>query len=187
MPDTNTNLRKSQSVVNPAARFIDRLKKGEPSAMEEALKKNSGAIYRFLYRFLGDRKQADDVLEQVMVSFVRSIPSLGENDTVEVVLWREAHKAAVKSAFGGGGPSAPRAGGKKKTPAPGYMAESGDPDIKRLVSAWEELDPPYREALALSGIEPLIDYDDASSIIEGTQGTLRSRLTYALRRLLKEV
>ena len=90
-------------------------------------------------------------------------------------------------AFGGKGPTAPKAGSKKTYPPPDYLLQINDVTVRKLISAWEELDPPYREALALSGIEPLIDEEQAGTVIEGTQGTLKSRLSYALQHFMKDI
>ena len=57
--------------------------------------------------------------------------------------------------------------------------------MNHLEEVWGSLDVPYREALALAGIEPLIPYDAASEMLDGTRGTLRSRLAYAIRTFLK--
>jgi len=186
LPDSG-QFKKSQQVVNPEAKFIERLKKGEPSAFSEVLQKHSPLVYKFLFRFLGDRKQADEALMAIMKAVVECIPELGESDKIDGIIWRETHKAAVKMAFGGKGPAAPKAGSKKTYPPPEYLTQINDVTIRKLVTAWEELDPPYREALALSGIEPLIDEEQAGSIIEGTQGTLRSRLSYALRQFMRDM
>ena len=186
MPDLG-QLKKPQPVVKPEARFIERLKKGEPSAFSEVVQRHGPKVYKFLFRFLGGRKQADEALTAVMKAVVDCIPELGENDKIDGIVWRETHKLAVKMAFGGKGPAAPKAGSKKTYPPPDYLVQINDVTVKKLISAWEELDPPYREALALSGIEPLIDEEQAGSIIEGTQGTLKSRLSYALRRFMKDI
>jgi len=186
VPDSGIT-RKPQSVVKPEARFIERLKKGEETALEEVLKKHGPPVYKFLFRFLGDKKRTDAAFTEIMTAFVMAVPELGENNRVETVIWQEAHRTAVKTAFGASGPTAPRAGGKKTFPPPDYLVKSSDPAAQKLVAGWEELAPPYREALALSGIEPLLSYEEASGIIEGTQGTLRSRLSYALRRFMRDV
>lgn len=169
-----------------ADEFIQDLLQADRTALRALLEETSPPLFKYLLRFLGDRKTAIDVLSEAYIELLQNVVALENEEDIHPFLWKSAHKAALKHAFSSGdGPAAPKVGISRKPSAPEFVSENPLESVRRLENAWADLDIPYREALALAGIEPLVSYDEASELIEGAKGTLRSRLAYAIRSFLR--
>lgn len=168
------------------ADVLNRLKQGERAALKELLDATCTPLYRYLYRFLGDEDAAVAVLTDAYGELLGELEGLKEEKELRASLWQRAHRLAAKKAFSAGaGPKAPRAGVSRKSGPPAFVSGSRDEAVRRLAGAWAELDVPYREALAIAGIDAEVAYDAAAERIEASAATVKSRLAYALRALLK--
>lgn len=170
--------------------LVARIKRDDRGALKELISETSTPLYRYAYRYLGDRALARDVLGKAYLQLLKEeLDKVEGIDDIRTSLWRIIHKSATREAFSlhksSSGPEAPRAGTSRKPPAPEYVRKSRSENVQALEEPWQSLDVPYREALALAGIEPLVPYDAASEMLDGTRGTLRSRLAYAIRIFLK--
>lgn len=196
-------------------RLLSEAREGDPRALRRLLERLTPPIYRFGRSFCRDTDDAKDVMQEVLVSLVRSLPTIRGGSSLTTWAYTVARRACLRQrlreARGGVGPR--RAGARRGDVARrgqarrGAMAASGgepngqeaaaplssDPaneterrELERaLEAAIHALPPGYREAVILRDVEGL-SAADAARVLGITERALKSRLHRA-RLALRDV
>lgn len=68
---------------------------GDESAFEELVKRYSPSLFHYIYHLLGDYDRSCDVLQQVMIQFYRSLPTLHRERPFKPWLYQVAHHQTI--------------------------------------------------------------------------------------------
>lgn len=73
----------------------DYLKKGEQQALEILIKRYLKPIYNFVYRFVGDSKEAEDIAQEVFVKAWRNLKRYDQERSFRVWIFAIAKNASI--------------------------------------------------------------------------------------------
>ena len=180
-----------RSVRLPAdteASLLARAKAGDSAAFELLSGRYADRLFMLLLRLLGDRGEAEDVAQEVMLRAWRAIASFRGNSSYFTWLYRiavnEANRALDRRAR--------RPASMPIGPAELQLPASGQDDPVRqaenrelratLLSALDELPAELRTALVLRDVEGF-STQDAAEIAGVSQAALKSRLHQARLRV----
>lgn len=192
------------STLFPAAeaRFIEKLKEGDPEAFDQLVLRFSSDIYGLLLRMTGEPEEALDLTQETFLSALNSIASFRGDAYIRTWLFRIAinhsrnrfrwwnrrkrgKTISLEDTIGNSDvqvhETIPASGPDPEETALGRERE------RALLRALGSLPPIYREAVVLCDIDGL-SYEEVSSVIGVGLGTVKSRIARGreeLRRKLK--
>jgi RNA polymerase sigma-70 factor, ECF subfamily len=176
--------RRATSPQEEERRLLTEAREGDPRALRRLLERLSPPIYRFGRSFCGDDDDAQDVMQEVLVSLVRSLPSIRGDSSLTTWAYTVARRACRRqrrrSDRGTDGLPGRDAANAEGLPAP---SDGSDPaaDLERrelaaaLADAVRQLPPAHREAVILRDIEGL-RAREAARVLGVTERALKSRL-----------
>ncbi|MGE5178163.1 MAG: sigma-70 family RNA polymerase sigma factor [Bacteroidota bacterium] len=154
-------------------------REGDPRALRRLLERLSPPIYRFGRSFCRDSDDAEDVMQEVLVSLVRSIPTIRGGSSLTTWAYTVARRACHRQRrrAGRAGPAAPAPElPEPESPAPDPGAEMERRELETaLRDAIRTLPPAYREAVVLRDLEGL-PAREAARILGVSERALKSRL-----------
>jgi RNA polymerase sigma-70 factor, ECF subfamily len=172
-----------QSMTRQEERLLLRdAREGDSAALRRLLERLSPPIYRFGRGFCGDTEDAKDVMQEVLVSLVRSLRSIRGDSSLSTWAYTVARRACARQRRRRGD-----RGRLERDTALERMAEqeSSSPDPSRdaerheLESAVREaillLPVPQREAIVLRDLEG-VSAREAARILRVSERALKSRL-----------
>jgi RNA polymerase sigma-70 factor (ECF subfamily) len=163
-------------------RLLREAREGDPAALRRLLERVSPPIYRFGRGFCGDAEDAKDVMQEVLISLVRSLPSIRGDSSLTTWAYTVARRACARQRrrekeHGLREPEAVL----ERMPAP----DETSPDPSRQVEKHEVesavrdaillLPPSHREAIILRDLEGM-SARDAARILHVSERALKSRL-----------
>jgi RNA polymerase sigma-70 factor (ECF subfamily) len=170
------------------ASLIARAQAGDVSAFERLSSAYADRLFMLLLRLLGDRTEAEDVAQEVMLRAWRGISRFRGNSSYFTWLYRiavnEANRALGKRARRP--PGTPIGADELQLPGsaaddPSRQAEASE--LRRaLAQALAELPPPLRTAIVLRDVEGL-STQEAAEIAGIGQAAFKSRLHQARLRV----
>jgi RNA polymerase sigma-70 factor (ECF subfamily) len=173
-------------------RLVEEARRGDSRALRMLLERVSPPIYRFGRSFCRDSDDAEDVLQEVLVSLVRSLPGFRGDASLTTWAYTVARRACRRQRLR----QARSALRPQRSPGPdghaaaamnGSPADVADPgvDLERdaergeiraaLRAALFELPPAYREAVILRDLEGL-PAREAARVLGVGERALKSRL-----------
>ena len=166
------------------ASLIARAQAGDVSAFELLSGAYADRLFMLLLRLLGDRSEAEDVAQEVMLRAWRAIPRFRGQSSYFTWLYRiavnEANRALDKR--GRRPASAPIGADELQLPAPAADDPSRQAEIselrRALARALAELPPALRTAIVLRDVEGL-STQEAAEITGVSQAAFKSRLHQA--------
>jgi len=170
------------------ASLIARAQGGDVSAFERLSSAYADRLFMLLLRLLGDRSEAEDVAQEVMLRAWRGIGGFRGNSSYFTWLYRiavnEANRALEKSARRP--PGTPIGADELQLPAsaaddPARQAENNELR-QALARALAELPPPLRTAIVLRDVEGF-STQEAAEIAGVGQAAFKSRLHQARLRV----
>ena len=173
--------------------LLHRLRRGDESAFLELYRRRQAAIYRFALHVSGSSSAAEDIVQEVFITLLRSDCGYNaERGTLSAYLFGIARKQALRQIERGRMDVA--IDNDSDEVAPPQMAVHDDPladlthreSIEALRRAVAALPRRYREVVALCDLEE-IDYADAAAALGCPIGTVRSRLHRARALLLDKL
>jgi RNA polymerase sigma-70 factor, ECF subfamily len=178
---------------------VELIQRKDPKALEEALALLQSTVFSFSMRMCGQRQDAEDTMQEVLVKSLPYLPNFDSSKALLVWLYKVAKNRCLmsrrKSKF------APRktlsledlmpdrrelqrlAGKSEGTPESTLLRRE---NAKRLREAVQKLPPDYRLVLVLHDMEELAD-SDIAEITGLRQGTIRVRLHRARLFVRKEL
>lgn len=183
-------------------RFIQRLCERDERAFNELVELYQDRVFRLVYRMLGRRDEAEDMVQEVFVQVFKAIGTFrGDSKLATWVyriavnlcknrvkyLWRRRTEAqdefeateGKKSHTGAGGVTSGEVAGPEQA-VQGYQLEL---IIKRCIA---ELEPDFSEVLVLRDVEGL-SYEEITEITGLADGTVKSRIHRARATLKAKV
>jgi RNA polymerase sigma-70 factor (ECF subfamily) len=173
--------------------LLSRLRRGDPEAFETLVREHQDRVFDFCVRMLGDREEANDLVQEIFVSVHQNLGKFREDSKLSTWIFRisknqcinrlkylkrrgrgrsdeyeEVGEGALSDAMG-----AP--------PTPDAALESAR-ERARVQWAITQLEPDARMLVALRDIEGL-SYDEIMEITELPEGTVKSRLHRAREKL----
>lgn len=156
---------------------------GDRDALENAFQRHGGAVRSIAQRVLRDESFAEDVLQDVFVSFWRAPHKYdAERGSLRTFLVTLAHRRAVDTV------RSEEARLRRETRQPEDTQASIDDEVwARTLSdsvreALEGLTEPEREAITLAYFGGL-SYVEAARILGAPEGTVKSRIRSGMRKL----
>ena len=177
---------KDACLTDPANRLQAALAAGVPAAYEAAYDRHGAALYRAALRLLADSADAEDAVQDVFVSLVRSRERIARVANLEAYLFVALPRAAARihrrrqrlptAALDPAAAVDPHAAGP--------MSDDGD----RVERAIRRLSDEQRDVLALK-IDGELTFARIGAVLDISPNTAASRYRYALaalRRILEE-
>jgi RNA polymerase sigma-70 factor, ECF subfamily len=170
------------------AGLIARAQAGDVGAFERLSGAYADRLFMLLLRLLGDRSEAEDVAQEVMLRAWRAIARFRGQSSYFTWLYRiavnEANRALEKRARRP--VSAPIGADELQLPAPAADDPARQAEIselrRALARALAELPPPLRTAIVLRDVEGL-STQEAAEIAGVSQAAFKSRLHQARLRV----
>lgn len=144
--------------------------------LEELVHRHAPAVYRLAYARTGRREDAEDIMQEVFLRFLRRAPVLSGDDHVRAWLLRAAANCA-NSLFA-------RAHRRHELPLEEAAARAAEPEHSDVLDAVLALPEKYRAAVCLHCCEGYTTAE-AAKILGKKEATVRTWL-FRARGLLRE-
>jgi RNA polymerase sigma-70 factor, ECF subfamily len=172
----------------PESELVARAKEGDLDAFEQLAGAHSDRLYTVVVRLVGDRVEAEDVVQETLLRAWRAIGRFQGRAMVFTWLYRiavnESNRALERRSRRG--TTVPVDDEAVQLPAPAHEGPARRTERKELRDALElaiaDLDPPYRTALVLRDIEGL-STREAAKIVGVGEAAFKSRLHQARLRV----
>jgi len=180
--------------------LVLRAQDGDVAAFEQLVDRHQGRLFRSAYLLLGDRQEAEDVVQDTLVQAWKRIGLLEEpaafrgwisrictrraTDVVRRLARRatRAHADEELELVADGAPDGDSLrGGIGRTPDPARSAEV-NAQLRALTDVLDKLEPDLRTAWVLREVEEL-PYREIAHITGGSEATVRGRLARARRQI----
>ncbi len=163
--------------------LIESVAQGDELAFVELYSRYKVSLYNYLLRLLNDRSSAEDILQEVFVAIWKGAGRFRSQSSVKTWLFRIAHNQAMSWH-------------RKQKPVIEHKEEiiqvgqEGDPE-KDFLKSWKadqlqealsKLSPNHRAVVELSFVHDLT-YNEIAQIMDCPVGTIKSRMSYALKHL----
>lgn len=153
---------------------------GDPGAYEAAYDRYAGQLYRAAVRILGDATAAEDAVQDVFVSVVRSRERIGAVENLAAYLFVSLRRAAGR--IHQRQQSRPTTDLDDVSPAAVETAPACEHDTDVLDRAVRRLPDAQREVLAMK-IDGGLTFAEIGDVLEISASTAASRYRYALTKL----
>jgi RNA polymerase sigma-70 factor (ECF subfamily) len=183
----------SDAALREERLLLARLRRGEPEAFESLVRTHQDRLYDFCVRMLGDREEANDLVQDVFVSAHQHLAKFREDSKLSTWLFRIGKNHCInrlkylkrrgrgRSEEYGEQSEGALADLLGSPPGPDAALESAR-EQARVQWAISQLDPEPRMLVALRDIEGL-SYEEIVDITELPLGTVKSRLHRAREKL----
>jgi RNA polymerase sigma-70 factor (ECF subfamily) len=179
---------RAPDAADTEAGLIARAQAGDVGAFERLSGAYGDRLFMLLLRLLGDRTEAEDVAQEVMLRAWRAIGRFRGQSSYFTWLYRiavnEANRALEKRARRP--PSAPLGADELQLPAPAAddpSRQAENSELRRALGrALAELPPPLRTAIVLRDVEGF-STQEAAEIAGVSQAAFKSRLHQARLRV----
>jgi len=162
--------------------LLGRLADGEPTAFAEAYDLYGGRLYRTAVRYLGCATEAEDVVQELFASLVRSRDQLGNVENLPSYLFVSLRRLIGRF-------SRDRRQRARKT-EPGVEAQATNTDLalvelrESLQVALRQLPEDQRDVVILK-IDSELTFAEISAVLQVSPNTVASRYRYAMEKLRK--
>ena len=179
---------RAADLAETEASLLARAQAGDVAAFERLSSAYADRLFMLLLRLLGDRAEAEDVAQEVMLRAWQGITRFRGQSSYFTWLYRiavnEANRALEKRARHPAGVTL--GADELQLPAPGTLdpsRQAENSELRRaLVRALADLPPPLRTALVLRDVEGL-STQEAAEIAGVGEAALKSRLHQARLRV----
>ncbi|WNG52506.1 sigma-70 family RNA polymerase sigma factor [Archangium minus] len=173
--------------------LLARLRRGDPEAFEALVRAHQDRLYDFCVRMLGDREEANDLVQDIFVSAHQHLAKFREDSRLSTWLFRIGKNHCInrlKYLKRRGRGRSEEYGEQNEGALAELLGSSPGPDAAlesareqaRVQWAISQLDPEPRMLVALRDIEGL-SYEEIVDITELPLGTVKSRLHRAREKL----
>jgi len=165
--------------------LVLRCQAGDGAAFTELVGRYGPRVRYYLRKVVGDRHEADDLLQDVWVDVFRALPRLADPVAFPAWLYRLARDRAFRRL-------------RRRPPPcqldpehePADRTEKGDgftaDDISWVHAALDRLPHEHREVLVLRFLEGMA-YEDVARVVGCPLGTVKSRIYHAKRSLYRAI
>jgi RNA polymerase sigma-70 factor (ECF subfamily) len=171
------------------AALVERLKGGDPKALDELFRRHRDAAYGIAFRLVGSREDALDVVQEAFIHVMRGIQSFRGQSAFRTWLYRIVTHASLDyrrwrslrttESLDSESAAEPAAGPSQRTP----QEEAADRDLREAIDmAFANISEKNRAALVLFAIEGM-SYKEVADVLGISVGTVMSRIFNARQRL----
>ena len=201
MADTTVSLHlDSLSSVPDEEALITALGRGAEEAYETLIERYHQPVYNLVYRLMNDPSEAADVVQDVFLKIFRSVGSFKGNSSLKTWIYRIAVNEAYNHRrwFSRHQKQEVRLNAQPDPssyvdvwtdPGRSPFDVAADHETRTMIeAALEQVNPKFRAAVVLRDIEDL-SYEEISSVLEVSIGTVKSRILRgreALRKILEQ-
>jgi len=154
---------------------------GEERAFAELVDRYQTRLLNFIYRTIGDREKAEDLVQEVFVRVFRGLAAFRGDSALSTWIYRLTVNAALSHLARRGRRQEVSDEGITEVPAP-PVAERDSALATRIEAALAELPPGYRAILVLHDVEGL-SHEECAAILDCRVGTCKSQLHKARARM----
>lgn len=158
-----------------------RVKAGDSAALEELYRLYERPLFSYLYRLSGNRTRAEDLLQETFLRVWRSAARYTPSAKVSTYLFQIAHNLFANEAARRRPAALPDGTDPETRSDPAWDLERRD-TRSAVLQALRTLPEGERACLLLSEYQGL-SYSEISEILDIPEGTVKSRIFNALRRL----
>lgn len=173
--------------------LLARLRRGDPEAFEVLVREHQDRVYDFCVRMLGDREEANDLVQEIFVSVHQNVGKFREDAKLSTWIFRISKNQCInrlKYLKRRGRGRSDEYGEVGEDVLMSAMGAPQGPDAAlesareraRVQWAISQLEPDARMLVALRDIEGL-SYEEIIEITELAEGTVKSRLHRAREKL----
>lgn len=156
--------------------------RGDDDAFVQLYERHAAVIFNYLLRLIHDEKLAEDLLQETFVAVWQGAGAFGRRSKAKTWIFTIAHNKAVSWLR--------RYRPEALHEESHIAAEEPDPEARtltnwrneELLAALDKLSPNHRAVVELSFAQEM-SYAEIARIMECPVGTVKSRMSYALRRL----
>lgn len=163
------------------ARLVERVASGDGGALRELYERFADRVFRYALTLLRNRHLAEEVLQETMIAVWKGAAGFERRSQVSTWLFgiarHQAHRAHRSEAKGARVPAE-----REEEPDPSVAVER-EARVQRAVA---ELPPEQREVVFLAFYEGL-PYDQIARVQGVPEGTVKSRMFHAKKRLAEEL
>jgi RNA polymerase sigma-70 factor (ECF subfamily) len=172
---------KSAAIGDP--KLLALISRGDEAALAELYRRHNVLLYNYLLRLVHDQAAAEDLLQEVFIAVWKGSSAFKERSRVKTWIFRIAHNQAVSWL--------------RKHVRPEDTSEDeesqalmDDPETVAL-GLWrqdqvrlaiDQLSPKHRAVIELAFVHDL-SYSEIAEVVGCPTGTVKSRISYAMRRL----
>jgi RNA polymerase sigma-70 factor (ECF subfamily) len=162
--------------------LVQRVAAGDEKAFDQLYQKFSPAVFNYLLRLVNEQPAAEDILQEVFVAVWQSAGKFRAQSQVKTWIFRIAHHQAVSWLR------------RMRHDLPDEKLEqvaAGFTPEQEFFKGWEttdifalldQLTPKHRAVVELAFVHEL-SYQEIAEVLECPVGTVKSRMSYALKRL----
>lgn len=177
-------------------RLIRACQGGDLEAFDRLILHFQDQVYGLAYHLLRDRDEAEDIAQEVFLSFYRHIDSFRFESRLSTWLYRvtsnrvknrwKYHQRRQKNKHDS--LDEPRSDEDQRSmdlpdPAPNARQQAAGREMMQILNErLEDLSPEYREIIGLRFVENL-SYEQIATVLECSVGTVKSRINRARRKL----
>jgi RNA polymerase sigma-70 factor (ECF subfamily) len=173
--------------------MVEGLRRGDEAACRELVRRYQHRVFTIVYRYLGNRAEAEDLTQDVLISIIRTVGSFRGESLFSTWLYRVTvnhaknqvkylyrRRAKLKVAWDATPGWEPQPASDGHFPTVGRTERLDDASVdrellQRALAALERLEPEFREALVLREIEGM-SYDRIAEVTGVPEGTVKSRI-----------
>ncbi len=171
----------------PSALLIARAQLGDPAALNDLLRAIERPLFDYIVPIVGDRDEALDVLQAVLLTIARKLSSLRDVSLFRAWCFRIATRDAIRHHKGNDKwRSAVRGEELLALESPESDSRLDADTLRSLSARISELPPASQLVIRMHYYEEL-SYEEISEALDIAVGTVKSRLAYGrgvLRRML---
>lgn len=159
------------------------ISQGDETALAALYQRHNVPIYNYLLRLVREQQAAEDLLQEVFVAAWKGSPNFKGRSKVKTWIFRIAHNKAVSWLRKHARPEEPP--GQGDGPAVEDNPETLTLKLWRqdeVRKAVDQLSPKHRAVIELAFVHDL-SYSEIAGIVDCPTGTVKSRISYAMRRL----
>lgn len=166
--------------------IVDRCRRGDPDALEQVLREHGPAVLRLLVRYVGDLDRAEELFQETWLRVKVGLKGFRGQAHIGTWIYRIALNLARDDR---------RRRQRKVDWAEVARDQHGGPaidgaerheELARLYRAIDELPELQREALVLNKLHGM-SYREMAELTGSTEGTLRSRVHWAMVALRRQL
>jgi RNA polymerase sigma-70 factor, ECF subfamily len=163
--------------------LIERLRQGDPSALDAIVRQHQKNLYRLAYRMTRNAEDAKDISQEAFLRAYRGMAGFDGRSSLATWLYRITvnlcltHLRQQRSAYAGEIPQS------TADPSDHPLATLEEHERLRAVADAVAMLPPQQRLALVLRVHHNLPYQEIAEIIESTEGTVRANYCHAVAKL----
>jgi RNA polymerase sigma-70 factor (ECF subfamily) len=164
------------------ASLVRLIASNQESALSELYDRHALSVFNYLRRLVKNQEVAEDLLQETYIAIWQGAVAFKGRSSVKTWIFRIAHNLAVSWLRKMHGLKAKEQKLLEKVDGNPEYAAINNWKTEQLQAAIDELSAEHRSVIELAFVQEL-SYSEIAKVIDRPVGTVKSRISYALRRL----